>query len=200
VRILCDTCSILMLIRIAPDMFVNPKYECVTINEVRDEFIGTVHFKDKYPWRKEFKSHIKSRMLLSKADIDSYFQIVNSLASSAINKKTNRFFSLSHVDQLIAATVIGNDDVTISTGDQGLIDFLDQEFDEQNVYSLELVVEWLEMQLINWSDSIKFVLDDWDDKNEKPQPRSAAQALELSTGYRYTGLLFDDDHRQGSLK
>lgn len=36
-NILCDTCTILMLIRIAPDMFIDGRYNCVTINEVRDE-------------------------------------------------------------------------------------------------------------------------------------------------------------------
>jgi len=29
--ILCDTCSVLMLIRIAPDMFCDDSYGCVTI-------------------------------------------------------------------------------------------------------------------------------------------------------------------------
>ena len=36
--ILCDTCSVLMLIRIAPDMFCDDSYGCVTI---RQEFSGS---------------------------------------------------------------------------------------------------------------------------------------------------------------
>ncbi|NQV19357.1 MAG: hypothetical protein HQ534_12545 [Armatimonadetes bacterium] len=48
-NIICDTCSILMLIRIAPDMFIDSKYGCKTINEVRKEFISTTRFKEKYP-------------------------------------------------------------------------------------------------------------------------------------------------------
>jgi hypothetical protein len=43
--ILCDTCSVLMLIRIAPDMFRDDRYGCVTIQEVFQELFRTQKFK-----------------------------------------------------------------------------------------------------------------------------------------------------------
>ena len=58
--LLCDTCSVLMLIRIAPDMFLDDRFECVTIKKVCDEIIQTQKFKTKYPWRIKYKSKLKS--------------------------------------------------------------------------------------------------------------------------------------------
>ena len=58
--ILCDTCSILMLLRIAPDMFADKRYECVTIRQVWEEITQTQKFKSKYPWRKDYARHIQS--------------------------------------------------------------------------------------------------------------------------------------------
>ena len=57
--ILCDTCSVLMLIRVAPDMFCDERYACVTIQEVIRELFRTQKLKAKYPWRKEVKNTIK---------------------------------------------------------------------------------------------------------------------------------------------
>ena len=39
--ILCDTCSVLMLIRVAPDMFCDDRYGCVTIKDVFRELFRT---------------------------------------------------------------------------------------------------------------------------------------------------------------
>jgi len=58
-EILCDTCSILMLLRIAPQMFLDDTYQCCTIAEVRNEIFQTQKFKNKYPWREKFKDKIK---------------------------------------------------------------------------------------------------------------------------------------------
>lgn len=35
--VLCDTCSVLMVIRIAPDMFTDDRYGCATTVKVHDE-------------------------------------------------------------------------------------------------------------------------------------------------------------------
>jgi len=53
--ILCDTSVILMLIRVAPDMFLDSDYECCTIRRVRDELFRTQKFKTKYAWRGDYK-------------------------------------------------------------------------------------------------------------------------------------------------
>ncbi len=58
-KILCDTCSILMVMRIAPDMLTDEKYDCFTIQEVREEIIRQQKFKDKYSWRHRFKDKIR---------------------------------------------------------------------------------------------------------------------------------------------
>ena len=54
-NILCDTGSIWMLIRIVPDMFMDERFECVTVHDVRKEVFQTQRFKTRYPWRNEFK-------------------------------------------------------------------------------------------------------------------------------------------------
>ncbi len=64
-NILCDTCSVLMLIRIAPDMFMLDKFNCVTVHEVRKEILQTQKFKSKYPWRTDFKDKIRSNSSIS---------------------------------------------------------------------------------------------------------------------------------------
>ena len=49
-EILCDTSSILMLIRIAPDMFRNDEFRRITINEIWQEtFRKTAKFNKGYP-------------------------------------------------------------------------------------------------------------------------------------------------------
>ncbi len=58
-KILCDTCSILMVIRIAPDMLTDEKYGCFTIQKVREEIIRQQKFENKYPWRHDVKDKIQ---------------------------------------------------------------------------------------------------------------------------------------------
>jgi len=64
-NILCDTCSILMLIRIVPEMFCDERFECVTIHEVIQEIFRTQKFKSRYPWRERYKPKIKALGLTS---------------------------------------------------------------------------------------------------------------------------------------
>ncbi|KPA09987.1 hypothetical protein MHK_009813 [Candidatus Magnetomorum sp. HK-1] len=57
--ILCDTCSVLMLIRINPEMFTRECFNCATTTEVQKELSRTQKFKTKYPWRNKYKKYIK---------------------------------------------------------------------------------------------------------------------------------------------
>jgi hypothetical protein len=57
-----------MLIKIAPDMFCDERYECVTIQEVFQEIFRTQKFKMQYPWRTKYKSKIKA---LGKSKVES---------------------------------------------------------------------------------------------------------------------------------
>lgn len=110
-NILCDTCSVLMLIRIAPDMFCDDRFECVTIQEVIKEFFQTQKFKTSYPWRREYKSRIKAIGIseIEKGDFHIYLQSIKSIIETGkINKRTGKYFNLSRVDQLITI-LISND-------------------------------------------------------------------------------------------
>ena len=92
-NILCDTCSVLMLIRIAPEMFCDDRFECTTVQEVIKELFQTQKFKTSYPWRKEYKSKIKA---MGTSEIDNNdFQICleaikNIIQIGKINKRTER--------------------------------------------------------------------------------------------------------------
>ena len=99
--ILCDTCSILMLIRIAPNMFSDPEFGAVTIPNVAREFTGTQKFKSKYPWRSEYRSHVVPVASSAMQD-DDYILILElvkqMLENGIVDAKTDRLFDLSAVD------------------------------------------------------------------------------------------------------
>ena len=57
--VLQDTCAILMLLRIAPEMFTNPDFGCVTLASVQKEYVRKQEFKRKYPWRGDLAHHIQ---------------------------------------------------------------------------------------------------------------------------------------------
>ena len=126
--ILCDTCSVLMLIRIAPDMFRDDRYGCVTIQEVFQELFRTQKFKTKYPWRTKYKSKIKA-VIKSKVETDDfnlYLEAIrNIIETGKINERTKKFFSLSYVDQQIAACSIAHG-FKLTTVDDDLNDFVIQ--------------------------------------------------------------------------
>ncbi len=106
-KILCDTCSILMVIRIAPDMLTDEMYGCFTIQEVRKEIIRQQKFKDKYPWRRRFKDKIRcipNSEILNNNAVNQYVEAINLLIeSNIINNKTGRLFDLSPIDRKFAS-------------------------------------------------------------------------------------------------
>ncbi|MDT8318621.1 MAG: hypothetical protein RQ824_11630 [bacterium] len=111
-------------------MFIDEKFECATIPEVRKELFQNQKFKTKYPWRTEYKSKVKViSALYSKDDKFNIYAISirKLLEVGTKNEKTQRFFGLSWIDQLVAACVLSND-YEITTGDKDLIDFMKQEF------------------------------------------------------------------------
>jgi hypothetical protein len=79
--ILCDTCSILMLIRIAPKMFTEMEYECVTVAEVVQEIKRTQKFKDKHPWNMIWSKKLRLKTLAASFNC---FVILRSLIPAAI--------------------------------------------------------------------------------------------------------------------
>jgi len=190
--ILCDTCSVLMLIRITPNMFIDSQFECVTIPDVRNELFRTQKFKTKYPWRIQFKSEISTlgTSVFNTKEFDIYYwTIKNLIETGKINKRTGKYFDLSNVDQKIAACILSHD-FGITTGDNNLIDFIIQEFSftRENIVSpLGLINKWIKQKLINWNTNYSTILEEWNSCGEKQQPTPEIKTFENLTGCRYIG-------------
>ncbi len=185
--ILCDTCTVLMLIRIVPDMFIDTKYGCFTINEVLNEIFQTQKFKNKYPWRTDYKSKIFPNTSLFQRDenFNIVFNVIkNKISAGTINRLTGRYFDLSYVDKFVAAYAINND-LSISTSDKDLINFLKQEFDISNICPLEIINTWLKSEILIWNDEHHKLIREWIVDEEPEQPRSAKKEFERITGYRF---------------
>ncbi|MFZ5813592.1 MAG: hypothetical protein ACOY4F_16280 [Thermodesulfobacteriota bacterium] len=190
--ILCDTCSILMLIRIAPNMFSDPEFGAITIPNVAREFVSTQKFKSKYPWRSEYSSNVVPATSSSMQEDNHVFflgLVKKMLENGVINLKTDRLFDLSAVDKEVVSYALSQGHA-ISTGDQGIIDFASQEFSDDfkgNLSPLELIVDWLKKGLFDWDDSRHRVLEEWVLTNERPQPPKAKGVFKKITGRPYPG-------------
>lgn len=188
-HILCDTSSILMVIRIAPVMFTDPRFDCATLPSVRDEIFSTPKFRHKYPWRDRYRSNIVALTSSEIAAVNHEYHIktVRNLVKSGVtNDQTGRFFDLSRVDLNIAAFVVAAA-CTVSTGDAALADFLRQEFETENISALGLVNRWLEAGLVVVDTDFQAVLENWRICREHPQPRADITAFERMTGVQYPG-------------
>ena len=188
-NILCDTCSILMLIRIAPEMFFDERYECITIQEVLQELFRTQKFKSRYPWRERYKSKIMAlgTSEVKKGAFQLYLETVKGIVFAGTkNKRTGRYFNLSRVDQLIAACSIAHN-FKLTTVDDDLSDFIKQEFSGNTISPLGIINKWMEKGLIQWDDEMQAVIEDWEKCNEHPQPRKEIKRFEKITDYKYSG-------------
>lgn len=190
--ILCDTCSVLMLIRIAPKMFIDPGFECVTISDVVSEIFHTQKFKNRYPWRKRYKSKIRplSNAVLKTNEFKLYFQVIdNQIRAGIINNKTSHYFDLSKVDQRIVACARAND-YRITTGDKDLIQYYLQQFSnnpDEIISPLGMVNIWMKTGLISWDETLQTILEDWNKCDEAPQPKAEIRKFQKLTGYKYLG-------------
>jgi len=196
---MCDTCCVLMLMRIAPEMFIDDRFECVTTIEVKKEIIQTQKFKDKYPWRKKMKTKIKTLSLSFtteyKQEYDLVIETINSLLGAGlVNKLTNKPIAVSYVDKTIAAHAICKE-LKITTGDKNLAALVTQEFGIENIFPLGLINKWLEEKLISWNNEHliswnnehQTILEDWDKCREAPQPKNDVKRFKQLTGYNYPG-------------
>jgi hypothetical protein len=185
-HILCDTCSLIMLIRIEPQMLTDSKYGCVTARQVWEEFTQVTKFENKYPWRKKYKSLIRF-LGQSKIDTGDYQLVLKAVKISAIsqiNERTGRSYGLSHTDLEIAAVAVAHD-YNICSTDGSLVDFLEQQYETANATPLKIVNDWIKKGLIEWNDSRQAVIADWIKCNEKPQPTAEIKRFESLTGYKY---------------
>jgi hypothetical protein len=190
-HILCDTSSILLLIRIAPEMFIDDRYECCTLHEIYDELFRSQKFKQKYPWRDKFKNKIKyldSQKNIP--DVALYYNIIVRLNETGIKSNySGKIFSLSRVDMKLLAYSLAHE-FKLSTGDQGIKEFTWQEFSEEfkgDVSALEIINLWLRKKLVVWNDELHEYVADWNRQNEHPQPKEHKKIFEKLTGRKYPG-------------
>lgn len=188
--LLCDTCSILMLIRIAPDIFIEPVYECVTIKEVCDEMIRTQKFCNKYPWSIKYRSKLQclGATIENDVKIQNRFRIVNNLVETELllNERTGRPFNFSHTDKKIAACALALN-YGVSTVEYELTEFLQQQFDRRIIKPLAIINYWLRKGLIQWDDEKQMVLEDWLICNEPPQDKRQIKTFKRLTKREYPG-------------
>jgi hypothetical protein len=190
--ILCDTSSIMMLIRIAPNMFLDSKYRCTTLNLMRNEIFRNPKFKKKYPWRNDFKTKIQGlpSAVTDNTEVNPYLEAINLLTRNiTINAKTGRPFDLSYVDQRFLACALANG-YKISTGDENLTLFALQEFGDEfhgNISPLGIINRWMSKELIEWSNQLRSYVADWKINNEHPQPERQMRKFKKLTGRSYPG-------------
>jgi hypothetical protein len=190
--ILCDTSSILLLLRIAPDMFIDARYECCTIREIHDELIRTTKFKLKYPWLREMRQKLNPLMLSEKQKESerTFFEAIKTLNwNGTLNDRTKKFFDLSREDMKVisGALALG---CQISSGDRGLIDFAKQEFPDDfagSVSALEVINKWIETGLLTWNQEKQNFLSEWKTQREVAQPPKAISDFKRLTKKPYKG-------------
>ncbi|MFA4906913.1 MAG: hypothetical protein WC602_01450 [archaeon] len=181
----------LMLIRIAPDMFLDERFECVTINKVCEEIFHTPRFKTKYSWREKYKSKLKSLGSTIEDDpsVQSLYKIIDRLVVTAgvVNKKNGRPFDLSKTDKKIAACAASLK-YAVSTVEHNLTDFLIQEFEIKVIKPLAVINYWLKKELVEWDDNKQSILEDWANCGEASQRKKDIQQFKELTGRVYPGL------------
>jgi len=189
---LCDTSSIFMLWPIAPEMLKEGKYGCVTIQEVHDEIFRTQKFKDKYPWRTQYKSKIEiiPRQKANNDNVAGYRNTVDSLCDSFCkDHQTGRIFDLSYVDKSIIACALANG-YSISSGDGVLVNFVKQEFNDEfkgYVSALGIVNIWIQGKIIKWNKVSQDCLEKWNEQDEPRQPKGTRRKFRKLTRLKYPG-------------
>ena len=188
-KVLCDTCCVLLVVRIAPNMFIDEKYECFTIHEVRNEIFRKQRFKSKYPWRGDFKAQIKVKSFKPeiKEQYDFHFDVINKMIESCtLNKRINRCFDLSYTDQKIVAYALASNSL-VSTNEKNMRDFLEQEFNEKSISSLALINRWIKDGLIIWNSHLHGIIEDWERNDEPVQPAEDIIEFVALAGHEYVG-------------
>jgi hypothetical protein len=188
-KILCDTCCILLILRIAPEMFTDDRFGCFTVKEIRDEIVQTHKLKTRYPWRTDYKDKIKFTVLGNEAkkSFEIYFRAIDNLVElGTINNSTNRFFDLSYIDRKIVAYSLATDS-QLSTNDQDIRDFIWQHYDRNSISSLGLINKWLREGSLQWCDQFQMIIREWDTNNEPPQTREDIEGFERLSRFKYIG-------------
>jgi hypothetical protein len=175
-----------MLLRIAPQMFLDPHYECVTLNAVYGELRRQRRFKTKYPWLDAYQSKVRGlpKTTQEAGEYKRTLAVVRALFESSRSANDHHRFGLSSVDVEIAATVVAHH-YSICTAEHDLEEFLKQDFDVENEAPLKIVNNWIERGLIVWTEAEQRVLEDWITQNERRQPFLEIQRFEKLAKRKY---------------
>lgn len=195
--VLTDTCAVLMLLRIAPTMFTDSSYGCVTLSSVYNEIRQTARFAKKYPWRSEYVHYLKPIYpghLLRLHDYASKRKIIDITLKTQRNKKGSPY-GLSPVDQevILAATCLpelypDQGEVKICSTDRNLVEFAEREFEIPNIEPLSLLNTWIESELIVWDENKRNILFNWISDNEPTPSHAAIQKFKSLTGEPFPTL------------
>ena len=179
--VVADTCSLLMLLRLNPEMLTDPKFECCTTQEVRDEILQTARFAEKYPWRVGFRDRIKVVPLGRVKSAPNYNDAL--LAVKAQLEHVNPAegsYNLSREDRsvIVLAQILSElsvfdindpDDVALSTTDSRLKDFAENRFEIENLEPLAVLNYWLDKGLLSYdSPTYDPILQEWADQEPAP--------------------------------
>ena len=163
-----------MLLRIAPQMFLETAYQCCTITEVRNEIFQTQKFKNKYPWRDKFKDKIKQLVFTAdeKRRYEEYLSTIDVILDNHCENANNgKPFDLSPVDRKVIAAALACGH-KISSTDNALLDFAEQQFPDDFkgcVLPLGVLNLWLSKKLLKWGAGMDEILADWKNQNEPRQ-------------------------------
>ncbi len=184
--LICDTCSLYMLLRIVPPMLTDPAYRCYTTRGVRDEFVkGPVHFRMKYPWKAEMRKHLKH---LGSTDSQS-LGVQMHLEAIDIALLGKPEVNLSKTDKRVLACALEYGYVVV-TEEREMMKFASESFAstfQGGMSALEVLNRWIEAGLVVWSEDLESVLCDWKSVGEKRQPQGAIVKYEILTGCKYSG-------------
>lgn len=185
--ILTDTCALIMLIRIVPEMFHDPKYNCIMTEHVYNEFIKKPEFLYRFPWRSEYKKYLYSKhmeaMLEKNKDYSRALEYVKYAAKTAKNDK-GRCYGLSKKDcEIVATSVCFCYD--FCSGDRNLYEFAQNEFSIKTFSALELLNTWIDGGVLIWDDDKHKMLSMWKNENQRPQPEYQIERFKTLTMRTY---------------
>lgn len=182
--VLTDTSALALLLRIAPAMFQDQRFNCAMPEFVYDEFIKKPEFKDRFPWRDKYKEYLRSSVTIAQAQKHSQYpntlEYVSIIAEARLNR-ARKPYGLSKKDKEIVAVAIAYN-YDFCCADKNLSWFAQDEFGVMCVSPLELVNRWLTDGLIVWSDALQALLVDWGGRS---QPKQQIKRFHELTGYNY---------------
>ena len=166
-------------------MFVDERYNCFTVTEVRNEIFGSQKFKTKYPWRNRYKDKIKclpNSTIINNSRFDQFFDAISTLNDNyTANERIEKLFDLSREDKLLLACAL-SEKMVITTGDGEIKDFGKQEFSKYykgSISPLGMVNNWIRSEFINWNSELHEYLSEWNANHEHPQPRKQKKEFKI---------------------